>query len=225
MTRNHLKAIAMPKSWPLNRKETKYVMRPRPGAHSLEQGMPISLFIRMLGYAETAREIRKILREKEVLVDGKRVRDPKRVVGLMDLLEFPELKEKFRVVIGTKGKLKLLKTDETVKPCKIIGKRSLRKGKTQLSLHDGRNILLEKPGHSVGEVLMIKLPGQEITETFRLEKGSVAYLVDGNHRGRTGIVEGVEGNKLRVKIGPELVETRKAFAFAIGKGKPAIKIE
>lgn len=226
MVKKHMKSVAMPRSWPLQRKARgrKYVTRPMPGAHAFERGMAINQFIRMLGYAETNKEIKRVIREKEVIVDGKRVTDPKKSVGLMDLLEFPGLKKKFRVVIDVKGSLKLLETDESAKPCKITGKRTIRNGKFQLSLHDGRNILTGKTDYKTGDVLVLKVPGQEIIECFRLEKGSAVYLVDGSHKGMTGIVEEISNEKLKLKIGPDLVETQKRFAFPIGKGKPAIKL-
>ena len=36
MSSNHLKRLAMPRSWPLPRKTTVWVTRPTPGAHALE---------------------------------------------------------------------------------------------------------------------------------------------------------------------------------------------
>ena len=56
MSSNHLKRLAMPRSWPLPRKTTVWVTRPTPGAHALELCMPVTLVIRdVLGLAKTAR--------------------------------------------------------------------------------------------------------------------------------------------------------------------------
>ena len=43
---SHLKRLAIPRSWPLPRKTTIWVTRPRAGAHSLERCMPLNIVIR-----------------------------------------------------------------------------------------------------------------------------------------------------------------------------------
>ena len=59
---NHMKRLAMPRSWPLPRKTSIWVTRPAPGAHSLELCLPLRVVIRdVLGYAKSAREVRHIL--------------------------------------------------------------------------------------------------------------------------------------------------------------------
>ena len=45
---HHLKRLAMPRSWPLPRKTTVWIARPRPGAHSLERCIALSVVMRDL---------------------------------------------------------------------------------------------------------------------------------------------------------------------------------
>ena len=59
---SHLKRLAMPRTWPLPRKTTIWVTRPRAGAHSLERCMPLNIVIRdVIGLARSTREVRTIL--------------------------------------------------------------------------------------------------------------------------------------------------------------------
>jgi small subunit ribosomal protein S4e len=59
---SHLKRLAIPRSWPLPRKTTVWVTRPRAGAHTLERSIPINIVIRdVLGMAHSTREVRTIL--------------------------------------------------------------------------------------------------------------------------------------------------------------------
>ena len=52
---NHLKRLAMPRSWPLPRKTSIWVTRASAGAHALELCMPVRVVIRdVLGYAKYA---------------------------------------------------------------------------------------------------------------------------------------------------------------------------
>ena len=76
---NHLKRLAMPRSWPLPRKTTIWVTRPTPGAHSLELCMPINLVIRdVLGFAQSTREVRHILHNGLAKVDGRVCKETRR---------------------------------------------------------------------------------------------------------------------------------------------------
>ena len=69
--KKHLKRPMIPKSWPVERRGTVFVSKPNPGPHSLKLGLPIMIFIKdMLGMAKSAREVKNILNENEVLVDG-----------------------------------------------------------------------------------------------------------------------------------------------------------
>ena len=39
----HLKRIAVPKSWPIKRKENKWIARPMPGPHSLNHSISLNI--------------------------------------------------------------------------------------------------------------------------------------------------------------------------------------
>ena len=79
---SHLKRLAIPRSWPLPRKTTIWVTRPRAGAHSLERCMPLNIVIRdVIGLARSTREVRTILHNGLVKVDGRIVKDTRRGVG------------------------------------------------------------------------------------------------------------------------------------------------
>ena len=98
MSSNHLKRLAMPRSWPLPRKTTVWVTRPKPGAHALELCMPITLVVRdVLQLAKTTREVRFILHNELAKVDGRIVKDTRRGVGLMDVLTLGE--DNYRCVL------------------------------------------------------------------------------------------------------------------------------
>ena len=132
---NHLKRLAMPRSWPLPRKTSIWVTRPTPGAHSLELCMPISLVIRdVLGYARSTREVRHILHNGHALIDGRVCKDVRRGVGLMDVLTLGD--SHYRCVLDHNGRLRYrtISADEAGwKVCRIEGKNTIKGGKTQLT--------------------------------------------------------------------------------------------
>jgi len=165
MSSNHLKRLAMPRSWPITRKTDIWVSRPNPGAHSLELCIPVGVVIRdILQFASTMREVRYILQSGKVSVDGKVIKDTRRGVGLMDVLTLGE--NNYRCVLDHNGKLRysaISKDEAGWKVCRIEGKTTVKGGKTQLNLHDGRNILVDNASeYKTGDSLKLGLPDQNI---------------------------------------------------------------
>ena len=124
MSSNHMKRLAMPRSWPITRKTNIWVSRPNPGAHSLELCIPVGVVIRdILQFANTMREVRYILQAGKVSVDGKTIKDTRRGVGLMDVLTLGD--NNYRCVLDHNGKLRysaISKDEAGWKICRIEGK-------------------------------------------------------------------------------------------------------
>ena len=76
------------------------------------------------------------------------------------------------------------KKEAQTKVCRINGKNTIKGGKTQLNLHDGRNILVDDATeYSTGDSLVLSLPSQEIKEHIRFAEGTKCYLTGGAHVG------------------------------------------
>src|SRR3989344_940910 len=109
MVKQHLKRMSAPRRWPITRKSNTFITRPNPGAHPLEFGMSLgTFFTEMLKLAKTTGEVKKILLNKDVLVDGKRRKDYRFIVGFMDVINIPELKKIYRVVIDDHSRIKVI---------------------------------------------------------------------------------------------------------------------
>ena len=183
---NHMKRLAMPRSWPLPRKTSIWVTKAAPGAHALELCMPVVVVIRdILGYAKSTREVRHILHNNLVSIDGRICKDSRRGVGFMDVLTLGE--ENYRCIVDRKGILRyrqISKKEAGTKVCRINGKTTIKGGKTQLHLHDGRNILTDDAAeYNTGDSLVLALPSQEIKEHIRFSDGIKCYLTGGAHVG------------------------------------------
>jgi len=229
MVKRHLKRLVAPKSWKIKRKGITFVTRPNPGMHSKKNSTSINVVLRdMLNYARTTRDVKMILADKGVLVDKKQVKDHRFSVGVMDIIEMPKINKCLRVLLNKKGNICLveIKGDETkIKLCKIIEKTVIKKGKIQLNLNDGRNIIIDKNNYNTGDTLVIEVPEQKIKEHLKFEKESSVYLSGGKHKGESGIVEEIKDSMIKVKPkSGESFETLKKFAFVIGKENPIITL-
>ena len=219
-----MKRLAMPRSWPLPRKTSIWVTKAAPGAHTLELCMPVVVVIRdILGYAKSTREVRHILHNNLVSIDGRICKDSRRGVGFMDVLTLGE--ENYRCIVDQKGILRyrqISKKEAETKVCRINGKTTVKGGKTQLHLHDGRNILTEDAGeYNTGDSLVLALPSQEIKEHIRFSDGIKCYLTGGAHVGEFAEVSEyiVKRSSMPNEVQFADFGTVMSNVFAIGKQK------
>ncbi len=228
MSKKHLKRLNTPNTWDIQKKGLKYIKRPLPGPHGFNEGVSLTVLLRdILKIAKTYKEVKNILHNHEVLIDGVKRKESKFIVGFMDSIKIPLTKENFRVVLNKKGKLCVIKIDEKeskLKICRIKGKK-MHKGKLQINLSDGRNVLLDKKECKVGDSVLIEVPKQEIKEVIKLDKGSFVFLIGGKHKGALANVDGIKDKVMKCKSKDGVFETSKRYAFVIGKEKPLIKVE
>jgi len=224
MVKKHLKRINAPSSWPIKRKGIKFVARPMSGPHGVRKGIALSVMIRdILDYARTMKELKLILNSGKILVNKKIRKNPKFPLGIMDIIEIPEKKGSYVVLLNKKGKfyLKSIKQNDE-KLCRIINKTILKKGKVQLNLFDGRNIFVDKGVYKVGDSVVLDLKNNKIKNHLKLEKGSLIYLTGGKRLGVVGVVEeikksGNEKAKIIFKTKNGVFETFREYAFVINK--------
>jgi small subunit ribosomal protein S4e len=230
-----MKRLTTPKFWRIAKKASKWAVSPRPGPHRKMDSIPMQVVLRdVLHLVETGKEAQTILKHRQVLVDGRVVKDHAFPLGLMDVVAIPKIGKFYRMTTSKDG-LRLIEIDgkeANKKLCKINGKRMLRGGKVQLSLHDGRNLLAGKSeaAYNTGDSLLLEMPGQKIVEHIALEKGTMILVFEGKDTGHVGKVKDIvvtkskEPNKVIFEWGGVEDETIIDHVFVVGKTKPVVKI-
>jgi len=85
--KKHLKRLAAPKHWMLDKLTGKYAPRPSSGPHKLRECLPLVVFLRnRLKYALTKREVQSILMQRLVKVDNKVRTYTTYPAGFMDVI-------------------------------------------------------------------------------------------------------------------------------------------
>ena len=198
---------------------------------------PLLVVVRdFLGYAETAKEARMIIKQGKVLVDGKARADERYSVGLMDVVELPDAEKYYRVLPEHGGRFILhpIKREEAAyKLCLIVGKTTVKGGATQLNLHDGRNVLLADGGdtYAVNDIVKLSVPDQEITDHIEFKPGVRVIITGGRSQGQFGILIGLgsePGSKRTATIRTpenEDVRTLAKYVFAVGSETPIISLQ
>lgn len=218
--KNHLKRIAAPRTWLLSRKSEKFILRPNPGSHKLEEGMPLGVVLRdHLKLTKTIREAQKLLNNNEVFVDNRRKKDRREMVGLFDVIKIPTLSKNVTIDLDSKGRLIVKDLDEkeiSTKTCKVLGKSVLKGNKLQLNLIGGKNLITDKKDVKVGDSVILNLEKNEIQEVLPLKKDANILLVGGKHSGTRGKLKEIDGIIAKyVDEKGEEHQTRKLYIYVL----------
>ena len=239
--KRHMKREVSPVFWPIHRKEKVWAVRPSPGPHGIAESLPLLLILRdILGYAETHREAKILIKEGKIKVDGRTRRDDRFPVGLMDVIEILDAKQHFRVLSSRKGLIlhPISREEREFKLCRIESKTATRGGHIQLNLHDGRNLLIrvEDPlqpledVYKVYDVLRIAVLDQSVEDQLKFKEGVLALVIGGKSKGRYGQILGIEkrpGFPTTVTLRtPEDDEVRTIidYIFPVGIDSPLISL-
>ncbi len=184
----HLIRNKTPKTWPLDRKGTKYLVRPLNG---IKRSLPVLIILReMLKIVKTRREAKALINLGKVKVNGKQVRDDKYSLDLFDILCLDD--KNLRLVYKNKKfALEEVKSDNLEKVAKVIGKKVLKHGKLQVNLSDSRNYITNEKV-KVGDSVVVDLKENKIKEVLNFKHGARVMFITGKHIGERGVIETVD---------------------------------
>jgi small subunit ribosomal protein S4e len=193
----HLKRNNIPLFWPIPKKGKKYVAVPN---HNQKESIPLVIVIRdILKLARNAKELKKIIFDKEILVNNKEVKDINFPVTFLDIITFLKLKKNYIVKLSPTKKIILLETNESrLKPYRVIGKKILKGNKVQLNLSFGRNIISNEK-LNVNDTVIIDTKSGKIEKRFKPEKERKVFVSGGKYLGSEGVIEKIDKNDI-VKI-------------------------
>ena len=222
---NHQKRLSVPKSWPVERKTATFTVKAGAGPHG-EDGVPLVILLRdVLGYVDSRKEARFALAEDSILVNGQPINDESRPIGMFDIVAFPDREEYYRVFPDEGGRLALTPIDADAADSrlgKVVGKRQVTGGVTQLSLHDGTNVAVEDGAtYSTNDSIVVDNDDKSIVAHFPYEDGALVTAVRGNHGGKIGelvdidVTAGSGSNIVTVATGDGEFETVEEYVVVI----------
>ena len=225
MVKYHLKRKVVPKTWPILRKATTFITRPRPNGHKMEFTLPVVVVLRdMLDIVQTAKQARAVMKANAVAVNGKRVYATDASVALMDVLSVD--KDQYRIILNKNNILEAVpvKKGEEFIVQRIVNKTTLKGGKVQLNMLSGTNVIAAKDTYKVND--SVAVADGKIKDHFPFKEGASIVVVGGSHIGKTGTISKInrETRAITLKAGKEEIETSVDYAFVIGKDKPAITL-
>ncbi|XP_070216936.1 small ribosomal subunit protein eS4, X isoform isoform X1 [Bos mutus] len=233
--KKHLKRVAAPKHWMLDKLTGVFAPRPSTGPHKLRECLPLIIFLRnRLKYALTGDEVKKICMQRFIKIDGKVRTDVTYPAGFMDVISIDKIGENFRLIYDTKGRFavhRITPEEAKYKLCKVRKIFVGTKGIPHLVTHDARTIRYPDPLIKVNDTIQIDLETGKITDFIKFDTGNLCMVTGGANLGRIGVITNRERHPgsfdvVHVKdANGNSFATRLSNIFVIGKGnKPWISL-
>jgi small subunit ribosomal protein S4e len=232
---DHLKRLNAPDSWHIAKKTTKFITKTAPGPHNAN-AMPIAVWLRdHMGLARNLKEVKQILHQNDVIINGRPCSDAKMGIGIFDIISLPKINKFYRILRDKNGRHVSIEIDaEAAKTrlCKVKNKTVVTGGKVQLNMRDGANLLADNT-YKAGDSIVLSLEPDtrfKIVDHFPFAVGNMAMVIGGRHSGKVArIVEivkipGSVPNK--IVLDDETTKTRfdtiEPYIYMVGKQAPAI---
>ncbi|MDE1853048.1 MAG: hypothetical protein KGI38_04775 [Thaumarchaeota archaeon] len=231
--RNKMKRLAAPRSWDISRKSDRFIFKPLPGPHAISAAYPLGVVIRDLAsMARLSKELKFMMKNGRVLVDGKERRTPRFPVGLFNVVSVPVEGVDFRLVPSPKGlALAKVSSDEArTKLCSVYTKSKVKGGHIQYGLHDGRSMVDDALDLAPGDAVLLEVPSQKVLGQTKLAKGSLGLVLTGERAGQLGKIAEVKKGTIsrekmvKISLPSGEAEIPSRLVFPVGTDSPMITI-
>jgi len=230
--KKHLKRLAAPRHWMLDKLGGVFAPRPSTGPHKLRESLPLIILLRnRLKYALTGREVTMILMQRLVKVDGKVRTDTTYPSGFMDVITIEKTNETFRLLYDSKGRFAIQRITAEEGKYKLGKVKRVAVGPRKVpyvTLHDGRTVRYPDPLIKVNDSVKVDIATGKITDVLKFEAGNLAMVTGGRNLGRVGVIISKERHPgsfdivhIKDAAGQQFA-TRLGNVFIIGKGTKSL---
>ncbi len=180
---------------PIQRKGTKYVAR---ALINPNNSVPVVIAVRdILALAKTAREVKEMIKQKLLKINGRIVEDYRESIMLFNVLEAGKM---YRLsILPTKKYVFEENPNKDSRLCKVIGRKLVKNGQIQVNLHDGTNFISKDKNIKVGDSIYMDLSGK-VKKHLALAKGETVFIFSGKYTGLSGKVKSIEGRKFDIQL-------------------------
>ena len=200
----HIRRLASSRYMKIGRKTSKYVAKPTAGRHNGMASIALVTVLKEKIMQSTTRDIRYLLNNNAVEINGKTVKRERYPVGFGDFIHLKPSKETYKVVSGKNGTFNIEKIKESEKQIfKVVGKHTVAGGKLAVRIQDGRIFNCNDSKINVNDSVTLGKKGG-IDKVIPMEKGRECYVINGTHSSEKGkiaeIVKGTASRDATVRI-------------------------
>jgi small subunit ribosomal protein S4e len=230
--KKHLKRLAAPKHWLLDKLSGIFAPKPSPGPHKQRECLPLIIMLRnRLKYALTGREVTMILHQRHIKVDGKVRTDHAYPAGFQDVITIEKTNEHFRLLYDVKGRFILQRispNESKYKLCKVKRAQFGDRNIPYVSTHDGRTFRYPDPSVKVNDTVKLDLETGKLVDFVKFDVGNLVMITGGRNLGRVGVITSREKHPGSFEIihikdsAGQQFATRIQNVFVIGKGTKSL---
>jgi len=233
--KRHLKRLNAPKHWMLDKLGGIWAPRPSTGPHKLRECLPLIILLRnRLKYALNTKEVKYILMQRLVKVDGKARTDKTYPAGFMDVIGIEKTNEFFRLLYDVRGRFAVHRISQEESQYKLCRVKALAMGTKKVPYivtHDGRTIRYPDPMIAANDVVKYDIESGKISGFIKFETGNLAMINGGKNTGRVGVIVSREKHQGSFDIvhlkdsSGAMFATRLNNVFVIGEGnRPMVSL-
>lgn len=191
----------------------------------------IVLLRNRLKYALNTKEVKYILMQRLVKVDGKARTDKTYPAGFMDVIGIEKTNEYFRLLYDVRGRFSVHRITPEESKFKLCRVKTLAMGAKKVPYvvtHDGRTIRYPDPSIAVNDVCKVDIETNKISAFIKFETGNLAMINGGKNTGRVGVIVSREKHQGSFDIvhlkdsSGHMFATRLGNVFVIGEGNRAM---
>ncbi|KAJ4384247.1 40S ribosomal protein S4 [Didymella sp. IMI 355093] len=232
--KKHQKRLSAPKHWLLDKLSGAYAPKASAGPHKTRDSLPLIIFLRnRLKYALNGTEVKAIVKQRLIKVDGKVRTDSTFPTGLMDVISIEKTGENFRLIYDTKGRFTVHRITAEEAQYKLGKVKRVQLGKggiPYLVTHDARTIRYPDPAIKVNDTVKVDLATGKIEDFIKFDTGVIVMVTGGRNMGRVGVITHRERHDggfnivhLKDAVDNEFT-TRESNVIVIGQEKPWISL-
>ncbi|MFA5049711.1 MAG: 30S ribosomal protein S4e [Candidatus Micrarchaeia archaeon] len=191
--KKHFKRITTPLSIGIgDKKKNEWITKAECGPHNIKNAIPLAVLLRdILKICQTNKEVKKVLSEKMVNINGKIRTNEKFPVGLMDIISIEKSGKNYLMIVKKHSRLvpfeiSAEKTNERMG--KVIKKYTCKKGQIMIGIHDG-TLIRGDNNIKTGDTIVLSTKENKINKILKLQKGAVCLIKGGKHAGTVATIE------------------------------------
>lgn len=178
----HQARTQVSKKIPIPRKGTQFVAK---ASSHKNDAVPVVVAIRdMLGLARRAKEVKEMINNKSLKINGKDVKELRESIKLFNTLSADK---EYSLTLLPTGRFAFVETKAKDRPCKILNKTMLKGKKMQLNLHDGTNIITNDKVNVQDTIYLDDK--RKITKHVKFDKGQKCFVMGGKYVGQEGTIK------------------------------------
>ena len=190
----YLKRNSVTTKIPIPRRGSKYLART---ASNINDSVSVVTAVRdILKLAKTAKEVKEMIKSKLLKINGRDVKDYRESIKLFNIFEADKVYS--LTILPTKRFTFEEVKEKNKRLCKVTGKRLIKKGTQQLSLHDGSNII-SKDKIKVNDSIILDFSGKIISH-IPFENAKEAFVFKGKYMGQVGKIKSVKDGKIELNL-------------------------